>query len=657
MYMKKKTLKTKIPVNKNKNTKRNKIPQTILHNKSKKIRGGYGKHQSKIQIEREKETKSNFRKMFLEQFQLIKQTVKNERQLNTNVSNLITRMIALKKSDGDLYTINGLIPVNDKYIPVDKESQTKKNLLIDFVPLLCVLIYNIRNNNEVIRRLIDAFVENEGDINLRSSQYKVTAMTIAIETKNKEIINYLLGKGAIPEKESTPEPMLKLTSNPTQEPTLKLTSTPTPEPTQELTQELTQEPIPNLTQELTQEPTPNLTQEPTPEPIRIPKLSIPDTTTLPQETRYKLAMEYDRTVEPPFWKSIFGEGELFRLREVLTQIMIKDSTIPYNHKLKNVATPWHLCSIIKQLFPAFYIPKENKPYEAFNHEEQTSEQVNMSPEDYRIYNTILCATMLGFGIISKKMESQDYTLIFKGGKANQLVLSTINTTLEYESDDIDILVIPNAGVEYNREHIENLSSHVGFLLKWLLTSPEEVNILSVLLPDPSKPFLNPNIVKISYIKHYNYTRYTFRPISDIDFKELSPDIKPFFAEPNVFNRHVPELDTDIRFICPNIAGIIDEKLFYYIKYMNFKKKLESGEPVEEPGLTIQECNRLSQKLKRSIKAITYALQEQKYPRNNPSELVERQELYLTDLLKSKKDIINEFDNSKKIGPMVRELIN
>jgi hypothetical protein len=176
-----------------------------------------------------------------------------------------------------------------------------------------------------------------------------------------------------------------------------------------------------------------------------------------------------------------------------------------------------------------------------------------------------------------------------------------------------------------------------------------------LLPDPSKTYLNPNIVKLSYIKQYNHTRYTFRPISDVDFKELFPDIQPFFAEPNVFNRYVPELDTDIRFICPNIAGIIDEKLFYYIKYMNFKKKLESGEPIEEPGLTIQECDRLSQKLKRSIKAITYALQEQEYPRNNPSELIKKQKQYLMDLLKSKKDIINEVAKSK-IGSVVRELV-
>ena len=89
--------------------------------------------------------------------------------------------------------------------------------------------------------------------------------------------------------------------------------------------------------------------------------------------------------------------------------------------------------------------------------------------------------------------------------------------------------------------------------------------------------------------------------------------------------------------------------------MNFKKKLESGEPIEEPGLTIQECDRLSQKLKRSIKAITYALQEQEYPRNNPSELIKKQKQYLMDLLKSKKDIINEVAKSK-IGSVVRELV-
>lgn len=648
MKKRKITLKSKIyHVN---NTKRNKQPtqnktRQIQHKKSKKIDGqicgGYGKHQTKKQIERETKIKSDFRKMFLEQFQLVKQTVKNERQFNTNVSNLIKMMIALKKRDGDLNTINGLIPITNNYIPIDKEKYTNvKTPLINFVPLLCVLIYNIRNNNAAVKRLIDVFIENEGDINLRSSKHNITAISVAIEIQNRDIVNYLLRKGSIPEEgqELMPEPMP--TPNPTPNPTINLTPSPTPNPTPEPIKE---EPIPEVEPE----------KEKSTIDIDIPKLSIPDITTLPQDTRYKPAMEYDRTIEPPFWKPIFGEGELFRLREVLTEMMIKDAIIPYNRDSKNVATPWHLCSIIKQLFPAFYIPKENKPYEAFNHEQQKSEQVNMAPQDYSIYNTILCATMICFGLISEKMKSQDYTLMFKGGKANQLVLSTINTTLEYESDDIDILVIPKEGIEYNREHIENLSTHIGFLLKWLLTSPKEkTNIISVLLPDPSKLFLNPNIVKVSYIKQYNRSRYTFRPISDVDFKELSPDIQPFFAEPNIFNKYIPELDTNIRVICPNITGIIDEKLFYYIKYMDYKNKLESGEPITELGLTIQECIRLSQKLKRSIIAISYALQEQQHPTNNQAELKSLQKQYLTYLLKLKMN--NEEDS--QIDSIVRELI-
>ena len=694
--MKKQTIKNK-KYNTKKKSKRNgltKKNKTRHHNnKSKKklhgeIYGGYGEFQTEVQRRRESKIKNDFRKMFLENFQLIKRTLKNERQLNTNVSNLIQNMMVLKKKDGTLYTINGLIPVTNNYIPIDKDTYTKiKNPLVDFVPLLCILIYNIRNNNEVVKRLIDSFVENDGDINLHSSKYNITALSTAIEIKNRDIFNYLLRKGSIPEEgqEIMQEPVKKLTPEqirePTREPTPEQIRKPTPEqilqpireptpeqilqPTREPTPEQILQPIKEPIREQILQPIREPTREPMLEPIRepvkespaisIPKLSIPDTTSLPQEIRYKQAMEYDRSIEPPFWIPIFGEGELFRLREVLTEIMIKDSAIPYKYELKNVATPWRLCSLIKSLFPAFYIPKENKPYEAFKHEEQKMELVNMHPSDYKIYNTILCASMLCFGVISKKMESQDYTLIFKGGKANQLVLSAMKTTLEYESDDIDILVIPNTGVEYNREHIGNLSSHIGFLLKWLLTSPEEVNLISVLLPDPTKSYLNPNIVKISYIKQYDSSRYIFRPISDVDFKELSDDVQPFFAEPNTFDRFVPELDTHIRFICPNITGIIDEKLYYYIKYIDFKEKLESGQPISEPGLTIQECNRLSQKLKRSIKAISYALQEQNT--TNPSELLEGQKIFLTDLLRSKIDIINHDKNhDSKIDTIVRELI-
>ena len=220
------------------------------------------------------------------------------------------------------------------------------------------------------------------------------------------------------------------------------------------------------------------------------------------------------------------------------------------------------------------------------------------------------------------------------------------------------MVIPKTGIEYNKQHIKNLSSHIGFLLKWLLTSPKEkqiTHLISVLLPDPNKLYLNQNIVKLSYIKQYNRTNYTFRPISDVDFTELSSNVQPFFAEPNIFDKYVPELETDIRFICPNITGIIDEKLYYYIKYNDSKEKLILGQPIpEDPNLTVKECNRILLKLKRSIKAISYALQEKDHPdlATNPSGLLERQSVFLTDLLKTKIDVTTH----SKIPSIVTELV-
>jgi hypothetical protein len=41
------------------------------------------------------------------------------------------------------------------------------------------------------------------------------------------------------------------------------------------------------------------------------------------------------------------------------------------------------------------------------------------------------------------MIGQDYKILFKGGKAIQLVLTGIPNISEYISEDIDILVMPN----------------------------------------------------------------------------------------------------------------------------------------------------------------------------------------------------------------------
>ena len=68
------------------------------------------------------------------------------------------------------------------------------------------------------------------------------------------------------------------------------------------------------------------------------------------------------------------------------------------------------------------------------------------------------------GIISFKMKGQDYNFIFKGGKSVQFVLSEIQGSSKYISDDIDILITSNTQDVYNEEIMKNLSEHILSLL-------------------------------------------------------------------------------------------------------------------------------------------------------------------------------------------------
>jgi hypothetical protein len=67
------------------------------------------------------------------------------------------------------------------------------------------------------------------------------------------------------------------------------------------------------------------------------------------------------------------------------------------------------------------------------------------------------------------MNGQSYSFIFKGGKAVQFILSEIPNMSQYMSDDIDILVMNEEGIPFNKENMENLSAHIGYLLKWFLS--------------------------------------------------------------------------------------------------------------------------------------------------------------------------------------------
>ena len=72
---------------------------------------------------------------------------------------------------------------------------------------------------------------------------------------------------------------------------------------------------------------------------------------------------------------------------------------------------------------------------------------------------------------------------------------------------------------------------------------------------------------------------------------------------------------------------MNEKVYYYSKYFQFKKLLEERKPITEKGyesLTVMECNRFMEKFERAILAMNKGLQKKRFPGILPDELLEKE---------------------------------
>lgn len=296
---------------------------------------------------------------------------------------------------------------------------------------------------------------------------------------------------------------------------------------------------------------------------------------------------YDGEDEPEFWKPVFKPEEMLYIRRTLQQISREQV--------------WRLCEIIKQNIKTYYYVVDSR--------NQTPRWLTRKvfgtfpPENHIKFNFILCATFIILGIISNKLTNQDYKLLFKGGKAIQLALDGIAGSTEYNSEDIDCLLMPKDGV-YNPEEIKNLASHIAYLVEWFLkTDNPDISVL--------RPQENNLIFKLSYKYRIRGSKSDFFvAFSDIDFRQIPQDIQPFFEDTVSTSFRVDELDQDLLFEYPSIVSLLNEKIYYYLKYFMFKKILKTGGTITNPeytGLTEDECDRILEKFKRAILKLTDAM--------------------------------------------------
>jgi len=548
--------------------------RTAIKTRKRKMSGG------EIFTREEMNFKNAFRAEFMKAFEILK------KDPNEGVA-AFKRLI--KKTP---LGINTLIPLTHNMVPVYKRNSPG---IIAFAPLLVVIFENI-DDSDIKRQIATFFINKKGNINLTDYTNKTSALSSAVKIQDKELVDFLLDNGAdisvlTPEQKEALVALKK-----------KWEADAKPIPIVPMSLE-----EPTVDDAHIEEAIKEIEEIHAPQrPIPLVKLAIP--TELPETG-------YAADIEPEFWKPIFNENEMTILRQALRVMLSKDNEIMIDKQTREATQLWSVCGIIKTIIPTYYTQTKNDPYEVYG--------TLMSDQDidFSHFNILLCASLLVFGIVSYKMIGQDYKVLFKGGKAVQLVLKGIAEMGEYKTEDIDVLIIPNADIPYVENNVKNLAGHISYLIKWFLQSPETKYNISVLPPNPANIRANPFIFKLSYVKEskkYDHRKNMmiddFRQFSDVDFKKVPEDVMKHFDTATDYSFFISELNTKVLFRCPNLGALLDEKVYYYAKYMELKNLLTQHKPITDPEYkttTIPDCERFLEKFKRAILPLNKGLQRQR----------------------------------------------
>ena len=309
-------------------------------------------------------------------------------------------------------------------------------------------------------------------------------------------------------------------------------------------------------------------------------------TTLPLAT----GASYDTTLT--FWTPLFPGNELSELRSKFESLIESDKELKHDELCK-------LCEFVKTIIPSFHISFESV-------KNINGLTVFKRPKDIQNINIILCATMLLLGVIAKKLEKQDYTFMYKGGKGVQLAFAYAGKKYgkmfeDYESEDIDLIIIPNKkNVSYNFDKANELALNISYLIRWFFESNYKDNLDSQIMPT------NPNVVKFAYQASVgNKTA-----LMDIDFSNIPDENRPFYDDKiKMFHKKTDgSLSEDMLFYFQSLEQQINEKLYYYLLYTKYKMMLQHRPVIEITDekykkLTVRECNNYLTKFNKSLLAL------------------------------------------------------
>lgn len=319
---------------------------------------------------------------------------------------------------------------------------------------------------------------------------------------------------------------------------------------------------------------------------------------------FTLLPSYDTTLS--FWEPLFSGMELTDLKSKLDALIQTDIELKHDKLCR-------LCEMVQTIIPSFSVRLQLQR-EKKDETDMKERTIFDQPDDLRNMNIILCSTILLLGYIAKKLEKQDYTFMFKGGKSVQLAFSYAKNGNLYKSEDIDILIIPNKqNVVYDPDKTKVLALNISYLIRWFLDTKFEKSLDSQIMVK------NPTVVKFAYIPKYG----TPIALMDIDFSDIpevnrsfyKDKIKMFYSATkpvNMLDDEVlpddgkPYFGEEMLFYFQSIEQQIHEKLYYYLLYTKYKEQLQNRTPIleeEYKTLTVSTCNYYLAKFKRSLLAL------------------------------------------------------
>jgi len=573
-----------------------------------------------------------------------------EKQFRNQFRDLLLPLINWKnKSNNDIKkftrNIKNFFETNkasiNTLIPVDVNMKPVLTGIVDYVSIPTVIMDNI-TNKEIKQKLIELFYENGGNINVESrrSNTKNNVFNRVVENRQKDNIEILLeprygltrdnlkeeNKPIFDEIMRTIEVVPQVQVAP-QIVAPQVEQIVTPQIEQIVAPQVEQIVVPQVEEQIVvpqveeQIVVPQVEEQivaPQTEQIVAPQI---EQIVAPQIVKLNFfnrlpSIGYKLDVAPKFWRNMFAAKgtDLFELRERVKRLLFQDSQLKVSYRNSFKENPWTTCEIIERMFPAYYT-KKNPDFGLNNPNEEI---------DFVNTNTALCIILLLLGMISYKMEGQDYNFIFKGGKSVQFVLSEIQNTSKYISDDIDILLTHSDSIEYDKIKMEILAKHISFLIKWFLEGT--INI-SLDLPNTSTRTLGKDIIKISYLG----VSGKYKALCDVGFEKPSEIVRPYFEHPQVFKMYNAELQTDLMFRCPNIDAILDEKLYYYLKFIQLRDIINQGSTIQEEGyedMNLVTLNFYIQKFKKSIKAIVDGLIMKQFGNIDKTEITDNERMIL-----------------------------